>query len=67
MINYRGHQDLIPSDRIVECKEEMCELYCVWISAASSQKSLEMKCADCPLNNLLNDDYWEERKNKDGE
>ena len=49
----------IEKQRITDCIEKMCEDYCIWPVQATSDESLENHCDECPLNNIYNDDYWE--------
>ena len=53
-------QITIDRDRLNTVIEKMCEEYCYWPVNASSDRALEMHCEECPLNNINNDDYWEE-------
>lgn len=52
----------IPRDRINECIERMCEDYCTWPDICETQERLSMHCQECPLNNLLIDEYWERKE-----
>ena len=45
-------------DRINDCIERMCEDYCCWPVACPTQERLKAHCDECPLNNILLDDYW---------
>ena len=65
MINYAGHQDLIPRDRINECKETICEYYCKWPDEVPTQERLNQHCDECPLERLLDDDWWLHRNEED--
>ena len=49
----------IDNDRINECIEKMCEDYCIWPEMANSDESLRKHCEECPINNILIDEYWE--------
>ena len=49
----------IPRERFNECVEKICEEYCVYPEVCPTQHRLNMHCAECPLNNLLSDEYWE--------
>lgn len=49
----------ITHDRLVECQERMCDDFCYWVIASSSEESLQEHCYDCPLCNILNDEFWE--------
>lgn len=56
----------IERDRINDVIEDMCENYCVWPSSATSDETLKLHCDECPLNNILCEEYWEERERDNG-
>ena len=47
--------------RLTEVMEMMCEDYCMWPLAATSDDTLKLHCNECPLNNIGNEEYWENR------
>ena len=47
-------------DRLTTVMEKMCDDYCLWPLSASSEDVLELHCNECPLNNIGNEEYWEE-------
>ena len=49
----------IPRERLNECVERICEDYCTYPSLCESQERLKAHCDECPLNNLICDEYWE--------
>ena len=53
----------IDRNRINDVIEDMCDHYCMWPEKAVDDYELEDVCDNCPLNNIVNDDYWEEREN----
>ena len=52
----------IEYDRFIDTVEEICDFYCKWPTECATQERLNMHCNDCPLNNLMNEDFWEERR-----
>lgn len=52
----------IPKSRLRDCTEIMCEDYCKWPTQTYDQEQLDRFCAECPLNNLDYDEYWERRE-----
>ena len=54
---------LIDKDKLNRCTEEICDEYCIWPSECPTQERLDMHCADCPLANLTNEGWWQERGN----
>ena len=53
----------ISRDRLNTVVERICDDFCHWPIASSSQEALNKHCEECPLNNIECDDYWEERDN----
>ena len=49
----------IPKSRLKDCIERMCEDYCKWPTQAYDQEQLDRFCAECPLNNIDYDEFWE--------
>ena len=60
----RGRQMMmqIDKERFNEALEIMCDDFCHWPVAATSDEQLKSFCNDCPLNNIECDDYWEEKE-----
>ena len=56
----------IEQDRISEVIEEMCADYCMWPVNATSDETLKLHCEECPLNNIICDEYWDRRERDDG-
>ena len=52
----------IDKERFNEVFEEMCEEYCFYYTLCKSEETLRKHCAECPLNNIECEDYWEEKK-----
>lgn len=49
----------IPKSRLRDCIERMCDDYCRWPTQLESQEQLDRFCAECPLNNIDYDEFWE--------
>ena len=47
----------ISRDRLNEVTEAMCEDYCYFAVIGSDQDVLKRHCDDCPLNNILVEEY----------
>jgi len=47
----------IDGARINDVLEAMCEDYCKMPDICETQERLLRHCAECPLNNILNDEY----------
>ena len=52
----------IDKERFNEALEIMCDDFCHWPVAATSDEQLKRFCNECPLNNIECEDYWEEKK-----
>ena len=52
----------IPKSRLMDCIEDICENYCRWETESYDQAQLDRICAECPLNNIDYDEYWERRE-----
>lgn len=52
----------INKQRFNEMFEEMCEEYCYFNLNSRDDNVLRQTCAECPLNNIECEDYWEEKK-----
>ena len=57
----------IDRDRLNDVIEEICEDYCVWPDKTPTQARLNRHCDECPLNNILNEEYWKERERNERE
>lgn len=56
----------IDHDRINEVIEEICEDYCSFPDICETQERLSKHCDVCPLFNIVNEEYWEERNDNTG-
>ena len=53
-------QITISWDRLTTATEKMCEDYCIWPLSSVDDDVLKLHCNECPLNNIGNEEYWEE-------
>lgn len=52
-----GKTITLDKDRINEVTEAICDEYCKWPFNTETQADLNKICDNCPLNNILNDEW----------